>query len=63
MTLDELNRGIAKMLAEFERERGVIVKGIDVRTIDVTTVSDSRPQWRRRVLVEFEPVPGTNWET
>jgi hypothetical protein len=59
--IDAAEKEIAKILAKLETETDRVVGSIGVKDIEVTTYSDSRPQWHRRVFVEMKRRPGTRW--
>lgn len=58
----EAEKRISKMLAELERQMDGVVESIEIRDIEITTCSDDRPQWQRRVLIEMKRLPGTRWD-
>lgn len=55
-------RQIAKILAQLETDTDAIVKGLGVEDQEITSFGDSRRQMQRRVVIELEKTPGSNWD-
>lgn len=54
-------RQIASLLSRLERETGWHVAGIQIRTDEVTQVSDSSPRHRRSIEIDLRPAPHSDW--
>lgn len=54
-------RTIAQALAELEQATEGYVRAVDIIDIETTDYADERVQRQRRVAIELEPKPGTNW--
>lgn len=61
MDLAEAERAIAVTLSLLEKETGSVVRSVGVEDIDVTRLSSERRTYDRRVVIELERLPGTNW--
>jgi len=57
----EAEKEIAEILARFESESGTLIESIELQDTEVTTFTDDRPQWMRRVVVGWKRLPGTRW--
>jgi hypothetical protein len=54
-------REIAAILARLERETTSLVRAVEIRDVEVTGMMDDRRQLQRQVLIELDPIPGSNW--
>ena len=54
---------IARILAGLETATGQLVQYIGISDLEVTNVGDERPQFRCRVHVHLERLPGRQWDT
>lgn len=61
MTISKAQRLIAGVLCELENDTGSVVKHIEVIDVETTRFSDSERRLERRVGIELERLPGTNW--
>jgi len=52
---------IAGILAALEIETDSTVESIDIRNLEVTTITDDRPQLRRAVVIKLYRHPGSQW--
>lgn len=60
--IKEAEKKVSAILANLEIETGSIVRSVGVTDIDVSTMSDDRRQLARRVTIELERLPGTQWD-
>ncbi|HET8791799.1 MAG TPA: hypothetical protein VFM75_11380 [Modicisalibacter sp.] len=63
MDIAEAERQVAAILQQLEADNDVVVKSIDLSTIEITAVGDSRRELQQRVIIEIERLPGNNWAT
>lgn len=61
MTLEQAEMEIAQMLCQLEKDTGNLVRSICCSGIDITNMTDARPQHQMRVLIELERLPGHGW--
>jgi hypothetical protein len=54
---------IATVLARLEVDTAMVVEEISLRDVEVTTFSDTRPQYIKSVAIEMLRLPGTRWDT
>lgn len=54
---------IAKIIAKLEADTGMILRSIETPSIEVTTIGDIRPKFLKRVVLEMERLPGSQWQT
>ena len=52
---------IAAILEKLEAETNMVLDTIKVKDIEVTTLTDDRPQWIRHMRIEMYRLPGTRW--
>jgi hypothetical protein len=55
-------RQIAQILATLETQTDSIVKELSIQDMEITAFGDSRRQMQRRVVIELEKTPGSNWD-
>lgn len=53
-------QAVAAILADLESSIDMVVDRISIDDIEVTSVGDARPQWRRRVVIEMKR-SGSKW--
>jgi hypothetical protein len=53
---------IANVLRTLETDTGMVLDTIDVTNIEVTVMTDDRPQWLRRLNIEMKRLPETKWD-
>jgi hypothetical protein len=61
VTLEDAEKGIAKILAELEQSTGALVENVEISTIDVTSISSRQREYMLQVRVNFKRVPGHQW--
>ena len=61
MAIEDAEAEIARILKILEYKTDSLVRRVNVENNDVTTCCDRRPQWSRRVVIELDPRPGTQW--
>lgn len=59
----EAQHRIATILAELEIATGQHVKLISIQNTDVTSIGEAVPRWTRAVLIDLQPIPGSDWIT
>lgn len=61
MAIEDAESEIARILKILEYKTDSLVRRVNVENNDITTCGDRRPQWSRRVVIELDPRPGTQW--
>ena len=57
----DVQKQIARLLADLERRTGCYVDGLALHNIEVTRLSSLAPEYQRRVEVDLRRQPGSNW--
>ncbi len=52
---------IAKILENLEKTCNSLVKNISLRSLEITKVSDIKPQFKQIISIEMERLPGHHW--
>ena len=61
--VEQVERQIAATLADLENRTGCYVEGLNVRSIEVTSIASRTPEFMRRVEVDLRRQPGSRWQT
>lgn len=59
--VQEAERRIAGILADLEAETGQVVKELELRSLDITSIVDPVQQLQREVRIALWHVPGSHW--
>lgn len=59
--IEQAQRQIADILAALERETGMLVKNVSIRSIEVRWIDDSNDQYLQSVQLEMLRLPGHGW--
>jgi hypothetical protein len=62
-TITTAERRIAQILAELEIQAEGLVLSLSIEDVEVTNFNDDRKRMARRVIIEIERSPGSNWAT
>lgn len=62
MTREQAESEIAKILQALETSSGSVVRSIDIKSIDITQVSDEGKRLMTQVVIELERLPGREWQ-
>ncbi|MEM8493223.1 MAG: hypothetical protein AAF756_20590 [Pseudomonadota bacterium] len=63
MDLPEAKKRIAAVLKELEESTGKVVSNVYLRSVETTTLQDTRQELAVGVEIELMRQPGHNWET
>lgn len=61
VSLENAEKQIARILAQLELSSGSLVEKVEIRTVDVTSITSKQSDYMMQVRIQLRRLPGHQW--